>query len=552
MISLITISCIAAAFTPVITKKLKKQDVALSLAQTSEISDNCGKESGKNFGNATDGYLCKLCTKAYCVQCGLTDCGNGKYIDTKTCSCKKCREDGGLSNCNTCELVNNELKCTQCEPGNRNPATGYYIESEDDTKAPYSTCQKCRSGHYCDDGVWEKRESICDNPPTGQYCDGNTLKFCTNKYDKNCTNCDSTRCTSCNAYYFLNSSNICQACNISGCASCRDSNLCTACAGEVLMDMSNPKHACNLGCASVLPNCKWCSGTTTNYRCTLCNGGYYIDTNGRCAECSTIPNCVFCNGDGKCTTCNSGYYVNSVGGCSLCNIENCAYCSTDGKCITCNQGYHLKEDKLSCVPNNNNFNCSDSNFMQIGNLCVTRRNMGDSAALKLPSDIVVANAEDEYCYSNSTKCCWQGNTAAGCDSQYSNYSGCNRTVCNWKAAKEICEKFNYGGKTWRLATSEEAATWVRHSVGLGQNGLQLCEDYSSKLSNMCVRVGVRCLGSTGDGGTSGCYPNHFWTGTIVKKDDTALKYDVYNGSLFGPSEKTITYAFSVRCVTEME
>ena len=41
MISLITISCIAAAFTPVITKKLKKQDIALSLAQTSEITNQC-------------------------------------------------------------------------------------------------------------------------------------------------------------------------------------------------------------------------------------------------------------------------------------------------------------------------------------------------------------------------------------------------------------------------------------------------------------------------------------------------------------------------------
>ena len=83
MISLITISCIAAAFTPVITKKLKKQDIALSLAQTSEITSEC-----EPFGFPSE---CKLCTKAYCVTCEKS-CSKGQYAESKTCTCKNCSE----------------------------------------------------------------------------------------------------------------------------------------------------------------------------------------------------------------------------------------------------------------------------------------------------------------------------------------------------------------------------------------------------------------------------------------------------------------------------
>ena len=62
MISLITISCIVAAFTPVITKKLKKQDVAISIAQSSEIIAPCkyNAETSKFEKTDNESEPCKM------------------------------------------------------------------------------------------------------------------------------------------------------------------------------------------------------------------------------------------------------------------------------------------------------------------------------------------------------------------------------------------------------------------------------------------------------------------------------------------------------------
>ena len=104
MISLIVISLVAAAFAPVITKKLKTSSI-IAGGMASEISDQCEEKFGSD---------CKLCTKSYCVQCSKS-CDNTTFSETKTCSCKSCSLK--FSNCENCTSE----KCTKC-------ASDYYIK----------------------------------------------------------------------------------------------------------------------------------------------------------------------------------------------------------------------------------------------------------------------------------------------------------------------------------------------------------------------------------------------------------------------------------------
>ena len=158
MISLITISCIAAAFTPVITKKLKKQDVALSLAQTSEITANCQDKFGDD---------CKLCTKAYCETCEKT-CQDGQYAESKTCTCKNCSEHDKIKNdpltSQKCVKCSND-GCSACN--NLGSDEGkYYINN--------GLCKNCPNDKICD-GINAMDKDVCTNK-AGYYCEGTVLK----------------------------------------------------------------------------------------------------------------------------------------------------------------------------------------------------------------------------------------------------------------------------------------------------------------------------------------------------------------------------------------
>ena len=65
MISLITISCITAAFTPVVTKKLKNSNVTVAL---SEVTTKCDKFTDE----------CSLCYSSKCIACSRY-CNDNQY-----------------------------------------------------------------------------------------------------------------------------------------------------------------------------------------------------------------------------------------------------------------------------------------------------------------------------------------------------------------------------------------------------------------------------------------------------------------------------------------
>jgi len=549
MISLITISCIAAAFTPVITKKLKKQDVALSLAQTSEITNQCSGYEPK----FTD--KCKLCTKAYCIQCGIENCEDGKYLDTSYCGCKNCSDNVAIigEHCAACT----KDKCTKCE-------TGYYLKSEIDNKV-HDKCQTCRAGNYCEDGIWEKRQSQC-NTTYGYFCtDDNVLRSCNYKYSNNCTSCNNEKCLTCSAGSFL-SGNDCINCGVVGCHKCNNTTTCISCEENRLLKNNNEckSAACNKDSCEFISHCMYYSSknsspaTITNYKCSTCYAGYYVANNGQnCFSCDTLPdsdnsgrNCVYCQNNGKCTVCKKGYYVNSSGKCTKCKVTNCTSCSSDGKCGSCEYGYKLENDKTTCVLDERNFNCSDSNFMRVGNLCITRKNMGDSKLLAIPNSVHVVDV-NESCYADISKCCWQGMTSpSGSDEnqEYSGgYSGRTRTVCNWEAANEICSNFDYAGLKWRLATQSEMADWGRYSINLKEKGLQLCDAFGNYSSAHCPFIDKPCPVSW----LNFCSPDAYWTSTYAS-GKAYVRYVLRNGDWYSTGGYRHDIGFSVRCVAEMD
>ena len=506
MISLIVISCIIAAFIPVISKKLNSSNVSVTGNSTSDITTECSDKFSSS---------CKLCTKSYCIQCELSSCAAGTYPESKSCTCKSCSNI--FSNCATCD----NSKCTKCINNN------YYIDN--------GKCMDCPTGKLCD-GINAYDETICDNPPSGYFCDGNVLKTCTSKYSMYCTSCNATKCLSCSSSYYLKD-NSCFACS-DQCIECESATKCLKCTSGAVLDTNN---LCSKPCSAYMPNCRLCEGANV---CTQCNGGYYLENASKCSSCSIISNCSTCTSSTQCEICNTGFYVNSSGKCSKCTISNCAVCDINGTCLTCNQGYHPSEDKKSCESNSSDFDCSDPNFIKIGNLCYTRKNMGDSLMLPIPYTVNIAQTGSDYCYSQSQKCCWKGTTATPCDSNNGSYSGCERTVCNWNAANEICTKFNYAGKNWRLAYNAEMHNWGIYAVNLGDNGLMVCDYAAGYGLARCVGNKI-CYGAY----NNECTPQRIWG---EKKDD----YDAYmfsSGqgvtSVYGTSKYS---AYSVRCVTEME
>ncbi len=245
--------------------------------------------------------------------------------------------------------------------------------------------------------------------------------------------------------------------------------------------------------------------------------------------------------------CDIGYYLNSSNKCSKCTISNCARCDKNGTCLACNSDYYLSDDKKSCLPNDGKFNCSDSNFMRIGNLCITRKNMGDSTTLKIPSSVITVEASGDYCYSQTEKCCWKGTTSNSCDSVNGNYSGCNRTVCNYSAAQEICAKFNYAGKTWRLATKQEADTWGDFNFNFLNNGLMLCGAAANTGIYTRCDFNYNCKGANS---SNKCIAHYTWLADL-----SGLTKAYYLTNYYGNISISATSyldSASVRCVTEMD
>ena len=183
--------------------------------------------------------------------------------------------------------------------------------------------------------------------------------------------------------------------------------------------------------------------------------------------------------------------------------------------------------------------------MKVGNLCVTRLNMGDSSILSIPQGVTVAKTKTDYCYTQSDRCCWKGEiSATSCNDDNGGYSGCTRTVCNLAAANYICSNFRYAGKTWRLATADEMKNWEFHTFNLGANGLMFC-DYAGNFGSARCQSERNCKGAVND------YCSAWRVWGQVYSETSGYSFVIGSGNVTN-SRSTSYESGSVRCVTEME
>ena len=147
----------------------------------------------------------------------------------------------------------------------------------------------------------------------------------------NCTACyyniSIAFCTTCISTHIINTSlNQCLFCNkacanvpLEGCMTvdvnntlglCNQTNCsCLTCATYYGMD---PNSQCIL-CNSTIQNCTMCVYVSTNFKCNLCNGSFYLNTtNNSCIRCNTIfygcyrcspPNITYCQ------LCDWGFFM---------------------------------------------------------------------------------------------------------------------------------------------------------------------------------------------------------------------------------------------------
>ena len=180
-------------------------------------------------------------------------------------------------------------------------------------------------------------------------------------------------------------------------------------------------------------------------------------------------------------------------------------------------------------------------------LYVTKVNMGDHLDLPVNVEgVTVVSTNATNCNPSLSKlCCWQGNTASSCDSAYGNYSGCKRTVCDWRAADTICSSLTLGGYNWRLPTKNEMSNWDAYSIGLDNNGLQLCDENSGYSSTQCKHT-YNCMQQYT---YNNCSPYKIWS----RDASTDLLVRVYGleDGVWESSTYTVTNAYSVRCVADL-
>ena len=426
---------------------------------------------------------------------------------------------------------------------------GSYLDNGNcmDCKSKFEHCTKC-----------DKNE--CKTCETNYKLDnGKCVPDCTKFFNENCTSCDELSCKTCKPNYDL-VGNDC----IANCPTKFGKN-CLTCTTSLV------GNDCIANCPTKFgKNCLTC----TTSACTSCKTGYAIN-NDTCISCTEKfgTGCSECTTTG-CSACKNGYIL-SNGTCSSCSDKfssNCTACNSTA-CTACASGYVLGSSPTSasaCISSEcaealaRNTFCTGDNYMGICTkdnkaICVTRKNMGDSTTLTIPSRVNVVSVNQNTCLASSTNfCCWKGNTSGtNCNNLYGNYSGCYRTVCDKYAAAYICNSFRGGGKTWRLPTLNEMSNWIDYSNYAVNNPLQLCSTTPSHSLTYCGQEKF-CLGSahyyTGSDGerlNHGCTPPGVWSSEKI--EGTVVDYGYYSMLEYPWIQYggNATNGMSVRCVTDL-
>ena len=200
-------------------------------------------------------------------------------------------------------------------------------------------------------------------------------------------------------------------------------------------------------------------------------------------------------------------------------------------------------------------------------LCVTKYNMADKNIVNTDVKTIIGNNTvadyagigvtmvdvNTKCATASTLCCWRGDTSSG-TSPYA-YSANSRTVCNYGAAKRLCEKWNpnkdISAGNWRLLTEQEASALAKminidsyysnyYSKYTNENGLQLCDGNTSNYGMNYCPDAQKCVGTD----YSRCHPK----GVLI--ENAKILTNTNENGKFEISSLTAGRAASVRCVSD--
>lgn len=589
MISLIVVSLVAAAFVPVITKKLATSSVVSgSIGDSVETNEKCEEKFG---------LYCTSCTKDTCLSCAK-NCNYDQMLDVNNCVCKSCyngvckKLGRYITQFNMGDSIYNQIpsgagvtivkageSCTSskcCWQGetstNCNSSNGDYSGCKR-TVCNYPAAMSICSYYTQNNRSWQlvSNNDISETDYQGNANNGLMLCDSANgtksSYCQSSTKCLGTGTNKCNpsmlwgryskgffaskrvyVYYYTLTSNVLSQQSVtfeySGSSLDIFAGIILGFGGPSDSEYNtNLPFAASVRCVSpTIANCK--EFISDNF-CKTCEGGYYMSDSNTCAIC---PSGFSCRGNQK-TECYDGTY--SAQGAEYCESstydENCEeYSKTEDACVKCKAGYKLQNK--ACAEN--------SYYMQIGNLLVTKFNMGDRDELAIPSASGVGIADvdkGQRCGSADnrlSKCCWKGQTAASC-TNFPDYSGCTRTLCTWEAANAICANYKGLGKTWRLPSTSEISSWVANNKGKGADGLMLCGS-----SEINCQSSAKCLGGAAfyDEGIetdSACAPFDVWlkeTNGNNPGGAKSLRYK-YNDTIEVSGYLHKNYVSSVRCVT---
>lgn len=243
LISLIIISLIAAAFTPMVTTKLKYQNTTIAFNSPTLL---CAKYDAQ--------ARCLMCTNKGCSLCSTQfDVPEGKYVyplegcDYKNCptECKTCTMEGcltckggygynsaqktcslcqmgwysagGTSVCNKCSgnfisSTNGALSCSECrisEHKYANAANTACLNKTCNAKEYINniTCIACPEGTYQE--AINHQKPACENCPSGYYCTGGSKYPCM----ENCISCsNASSCNTCADGFRFNNGKCERAC----------------------------------------------------------------------------------------------------------------------------------------------------------------------------------------------------------------------------------------------------------------------------------------------------------------------------------------------------
>ena len=355
-----------------------KFDVMKCGDEVIENCEKCGTGDKKNTCAQCKDKHFPFFNNLFCIPCddplyGQVGCGGNcdatNYLDTRNIICEKngCKEgyynlngfcipcSTGSPDCKSCSVTLNEnneeeFKCLECINNN------YYLDPNNGKcywHGCHSYCRKCNYTNFND-----YYDSICYECENGFYIDQNDNRYCkkckdpveiANGFCRICSDdendYESGQCW-CNKYYTLKSHSNCVKCP-DHCPYCEYNQKtnkaeCLSCDPGYTINSEKSCSYCGNGCnqCSLIdnqaPNCSFCFSNK-------------FESENKCLVC--IDNCKLCENNKKCSECNPGYILLSDGTCGKCP-SFCSSCAVkennDIICTKCEDHFALKSE-TECV-----------------------------------------------------------------------------------------------------------------------------------------------------------------------------------------------------------